>query len=123
MKNKILCVVLLFLVSFSALSNAGEADVVEVSVTKGGNGLYTFRVTVLHDDSGWDHYANSWEVLDPQGTVLGTRVLLHPHVGEQPFTRSLSGVRIGSGVKSVTVRGHDLIHGYGGKSFTVTLPN
>ena len=95
----------------------------DVSVSKGSNGHYKFNVTVLHEDSGWDHYANKWEILDSQGKILGTRVLLHPHVGEQPFTRSLSGVRIESGVKSVTVRAHDLIHGYGGKSFTIALPD
>ncbi|MBQ0757662.1 MAG: hypothetical protein KBT66_03570 [Amphritea sp.] len=109
--------------SFSLCSYAGEADVVDVTVSKSGNDLYRFRVTVLHEDSGWDHYANKWEVLDPQGKVLSTRVLHHPHVGEQPFTRSLSGVRIESGVKSVTVRAHDLVHGYGGKPFTINLPD
>lgn len=115
--------VLLFsLFLFSTLLNAGEADVVDVSVSKEGNGLYRFNVTVLHKDSGWDHYANHWEVLDSEGNVLGKRVLLHPHVGEQPFTRSLSAVRIAAGTKSVTVRAHDLIHGYGGASFTIDLP-
>ena len=45
-------------------------------------------------DSGWDHYANRWEVLEPEGQVIATRTLLHPHVDEQPFTRSLSGIHI-----------------------------
>ncbi len=123
MKNKSFSFVLLFLLTFSVFSNAGKADVVDVSVSKSSNGHYRFNVTVLHEDSGWDHYANKWEILGSQGNILGTRVLLHPHVGEQPFTRSLSGVRIEPGVKSVSIRAHDLIHGYGGKSFTIALPD
>ena len=40
------------------------------------------------DVTGWEHYANKWDVVGPDDTILGTRVLLHPHVNEQPFTRS-----------------------------------
>ena len=44
-----------------------------------------------HPDTGWDDYADGWRVLDMDGNELGMRVLHHPHVDEQPFTRSLSG--------------------------------
>ncbi len=47
-------------------------------------------VTLAHPDTGWDHYADGWRVETEDGTVLGTRELLHPHVEEQPFTRSLT---------------------------------
>jgi len=72
-------------------------------------------------DTGWDHYADSWEILNPEGEVLTTRVLMHPHVNEQPFTRSLSGVPIPKGFHEVTVRGHDSVHGYGGKEIKVMI--
>jgi hypothetical protein len=75
-------------------AGAGEADVLGVSVTSTGEGTYCFDVTVQHADTGWDHYADAWEVLAPDGTVLGARTLLHPHTDEQPFTRSLIGIRI-----------------------------
>jgi hypothetical protein len=101
---------------------AGEADVVDVRATKSATKTYTFHVTVQHADSGWDHYADRWDVVGPDGVVLATRVLLHPHVGEQPFTRSLSGVRIPPGTKTVTVRAHDKVHGWGGRIMTVELP-
>jgi hypothetical protein len=78
-------------------------------------------VTVKHDDEGWDHYADRWEVLGPDGEVLGTRVLYHPHVGEQPFTRSLGGVEVPEGVEKVVVRARDSVHGYGGKDVLVEL--
>ncbi len=49
----------------------------------------TVHVTIAHPDTGWDHYADGWEVLTEDGASLGLRVLAHPHVTEQPFTRSL----------------------------------
>jgi hypothetical protein len=101
---------------------AGEADVVDVQVSHSGDGTWRFDVTVRHADTGWDHYADAFEVVAPDGTVLGTRTLLHPHVDEQPFTRSLAGVAIPGDVAEVTVRAHDNVDGYGGAEMTVRLP-
>ena len=102
---------------------AGEADVIRVDVEENGRGGYNFAVTVAHGDTGWDHYADRWEILDGDGNILGTRVLHHPHVNEQPFTRSLSGVEIPDHVKedTVTVRARDSVHEYGGKVVSVDL--
>lgn len=47
-------------------------------------------VTLAHPDTGWDHYADGWRIETENGKVVGTRELLHPHVEEQPFTRSLT---------------------------------
>jgi hypothetical protein len=100
----------------------GEADVLAVDLIETGQRVYTFNVTVQHADEGWDHYADSWEVLAPDGRVLATRVLLHPHVGEQPFTRSLAGVVIPAGIETVEVRAHDSVHELGGMALTVEIP-
>ncbi len=100
---------------------AGEADVLEVEALLEGAGTWRLTVTVRHADTGWDHYADKWDVVAPDGTVLGTRVLLHPHESEQPFTRSLGGVRVPADVAEVTVRAHDSEHGYGGDEATVAL--
>jgi hypothetical protein len=51
-------------------------------------------VTVRSADRGWDYYADAFEVLSPDGTVLGRRELLHPHENEQPFRRELQGLKI-----------------------------
>ena len=102
---------------------AGEADVVDVTVSEQRDGVFRFDVTVAHADTGWEHYADRWEVVAPDGTILGTRTLLHPHENEQPFTRSLSGVAIPSDIDTVTVRAHDNVHGLGGAEMTVRLPN
>lgn len=106
----------------SATAAAGEADVVDVRVTAEVGGTYRFDVTVRHDDTGWDHYADRWDVVGADGTVYGERVLLHPHETEQPFTRSLGGVSVPDGVDEVTIRAHDKVHGLGGREMTVALP-
>jgi hypothetical protein len=79
-----------------------------------------FDVTVRHADDGWDHYADRYEVLDTRGEVLATRVLRHPHVEEQPFTRRLEA-RIPLHVKEVRVRARDSRHGHGGAEQTLSL--
>lgn len=107
---------------FSMGSHAGEADVVGAKATKTGNDTYRFDVTVAHQDTGWDHYANVWQVIGPDGAILGERVLAHPHVNEQPFTRSLSGVTIPADVKGVTLRAGDLVHAFGGAEVYLELP-
>lgn len=101
---------------------AGEADVLGVELTSSGDGVYRIDVTVEHADEGWNHYADAWDVVAPDGTVLATRTLLHPHENEQPFTRSLSGVTIPPQVTEITIRAHDSVHGYGGQELTVPVP-
>lgn len=99
---------------------AGDAEVVDARATESG-GTWRFDVAVRHPDTGWDHYADKWDVMAPDGTVLGTRVLLHPHETEQPFTRSLSGVEIPDGIDEVLIRAHDNVDGYGEIVFSLTL--
>ena len=101
---------------------AGEADVVAARLTPAGDGTWRVEVTVEHADEGWDHYADAWEVVAPDGSVLGTRTLLHPHVGEQPFTRALSGLAIPGEIATVTIRARDSVHGDGGRELTLAVP-
>ena len=115
----LLTICMLFL---SIPADAGEADVIDVAIKKTAENTYFFKVTVRHADEGWDHYANKWDVVAPDGSVLGTRTLYHPHVDEQPFTRSLSDVKIQEPINEVTVRAHDSVHEYGGKTVTVAVP-
>ncbi len=106
----------------------GNADVLFVRADLAPDGSWTFHVTVSHPDTGWDDYADGWDVVTPDGTVLKpdpespfTRLLLHPHEGEQPFTRSQSGIEIPRGVTRVSVRAHDIVDGFGGREVTVDL--
>lgn len=107
---------------------AADADVEYVRAVQAANGTWTFHVTVRHPDTGWDDYADGWDVVLPDGTVIRpdpespfTRLLLHPHETEQPFTRSQSNIVIPEGVTNVTVRAHDLVDGFGGREITVDL--
>lgn len=118
-----LCVFVAMVVVAAAPARAGKADVVGVTVTKAADGTFTFDVMVKHADTGWKHYANKWEVVGPDDRVLGRRVLFHPHEDEQPFTRSLSGVKIPAGISEVTIRAFDSKHDGGGKTMTVKLPS
>lgn len=101
-------------------ARAGEAEVIAVKATAQG-GTWRFDVTVRHGDTGWKHYADAWRVVGPKGRVFGTRTLYHPHVDEQPFTRSLAGVRIPAGVAEVFVEAHDKVHGWNRRRMKVRL--
>lgn len=106
----------------SPLAIAGEADVIAATITQTGEGVYTVSATVLHADTGWDHYADAFDVRAPDGTVLKVRTLFHPHVEEQPFTRSLTGIEIPANVATVTVHAHDSVDGFGGEVVTLDVP-
>ena len=112
----------LLAVFLPAVAMAGEADIIDVKVLKQRDNSYRFDVTLRHADTGWKHYANGWSVHGPDGRQLAKRTLHHPHVNEQPFTRSLSGVKIGPEIKTVTIRAHDSVHETGGREMQVKLP-
>ena len=104
-------------------SVADQPRVIHAEASPNGDGSYTISATIRHGDTGWDHYADSFDVLAPDGTVLGRRVLYHPHVEEQPFTRSVDEVKVPGGLKTVIVRAHDKVHGHGKATFTLKLPD
>ncbi len=100
---------------------AGCADVVAATIDSSGD-TYRLSATILSADTGWDKYADAWEVRAPDGTVLGTRILAHPHVDEQPFTRSLGDVAIPTGLKDVEIVARDSVAGFCGETVMVVVP-
>ncbi|SFR15195.1 hypothetical protein [Poseidonocella sedimentorum] len=107
------------------LASGALADppaILDARAAQGGDGHWRFDVTLAHPDSGWDHYADGWEVLGPEGARLGFRGLLHPHVTEQPFTRSLAGVSIPEGLTEVRLRARCSVDGWSAETVTVPLP-
>ena len=81
-----------------------DGPVIENATAERGTMGWRIEVTLSHPDTGWDHYASGWEVLDKAGNRLAYRELMHPHVHEQPFTRSLSNVMLPDGTRSVFIR-------------------
>jgi len=59
--------------------NLDYAQVEFVKAVQSSNGSRTFSVTVRHNDEGWNHYADLWEVVDPEsGKIFARCVLAHP---------------------------------------------
>jgi hypothetical protein len=100
---------------------AGDADVIKVDVSQHED-WYDLDVTIRSKDTGWERYADRIEALGPDGAVLGTRVLEHPHEDEQPFTRDLYQLRVPRGIKQIVVRAHFKPTGFDGATMTVALP-
>ena len=105
-----------------------NADVIYVRAEQADDGSWTFFVTVQHPDTGWEDYTDGWDIVTPDGEVIKsdpesefTRTLLHPHVDEQPFTRSQSGIKISTDVSIARVRAHDLVDGFGGDEIFIDL--
>lgn len=105
--------------------NGGESqrfpDVVDVTVQPSGE-TFSFDVTITSPYDSPERYADGWRVKGPDGTVYGEHELLHDHAGEQPFTRTQTGVSIPEGVSEVVVEGRDQRNGYGGATKNVRLP-
>lgn len=104
------------------LAGAVSANEVEVVHTKFNfqNGGWHVSTTLRHDDTGWEHYADAWRVVDESGKVLGERILYHPHEDEQPFTRSHL-INIPAGISVVYVEAHDKKHGWSKQRVRVDL--
>jgi len=99
---------------------ADDASIENATARSNGTD-WTFSVTLRHADTGWENYADGWRVLSEDGTILGTRTLYHPHVDEQPFTRSLSGVTIPESASSVLIEARTNTDGWGAARLTVDL--
>jgi len=121
---RILFVVLLFSCSKQEVKIPIEEEMEDITVNldstvqvlsvdfSGSEQNYNFRVELASPDTGCEQYADWWEVITTDGSLIYRRNLGHSHVNEQPFTRSGGGVKI-SAQDSVIVRGHMNTFGYG----------
>jgi hypothetical protein len=71
---------------------------------------------------GPDYHADAFEILGPDGRVLGRRDLPQPSPNEQPFTQVLENLRVPVGIERVTVRARHKPRGYDGQSVSIRLP-
>lgn len=105
----------------AGISVAPCADVVGVSAEQSADGAWRISATVSSGDTGWDKYADLWEVY-VDGEKVAERVLAHPHETEQPFTRSTSGVMLPEGTTAIEVAARDSVNGFCGEAFVLDLP-
>ena len=98
-----------------------DPPVIEDVQAERGDIGWRVSVTLSHPDTGWDHYADGWEVLDKDGNRIGLRELHHPHVSEQPFTRSLNAVMVPDGARRIFVRARCSVDGWNTDSTAVAL--
>jgi len=111
---------ILFFALFPLAALADDAVVEAVETRAGPDGWY-FSVTLRHGDTGWEDYADAWRVVDASGRELGLRILHHPHVEEQPFTRSLADVQIPEEMREVFVEARTNRDGWGRARYPVSL--
>jgi hypothetical protein len=97
-------------------------DVLDATATQTDPGVWQFSATLSSPYDSPARYADAWRVLTPEGAELGVRELAHDHAGEQPFTRSLSGVEVPLEVDKVVIQGRDQVSGWGGATVGVDLP-
>lgn len=119
-KPKVVAASLLMLAA-SGTVKADEVKILAAEFRNTGNNHWSVSVTLRHADTGWEHYADNWRVVDNEGDILGDRVLFHPHVDEQPFTRSLDNVTVPAGITTVYIEAHDNVHGWSGNRLKVNL--
>ena len=102
----------LFVLALLKPAYANDVEILAADFSKTGDNSWSVNVTLKHSDTGWEHYADHWRVVDSEKNILGDRVLYHPHVDEQPFTRGLANVMIPEGVTVVYIEAHDKVHGW-----------
>ena len=100
---------------------AGEVEIVYANLKSEGNNKWRIAITLRHQDTGREHFADYWRVVGEDGKVIATRKLGHPHVDEQPFTRALSGVKIPPELRYVYIEAHDNVHGWSSDRLEVEL--
>jgi hypothetical protein len=56
----------------SPAGGSANANVIFVRAIQASQNTWTFHVTVEHPDTGWDDYADGWDVLTPEGEIIKT---------------------------------------------------
>ena len=116
------------ILGFSTLAQANEdvARIADVEIKRDSPnqpGIYHIRVTIEHEDTGWDDYVEAWEIFGPDGTVLGVRPFFEPELERQKTVSALAGVVIPEDVKTVTIRARKFPGGLEGDPFEIQIPH
>ena len=119
-KNTYLSIACLTLLTLNN-TQANEVQVVAADFTQAKDHSWLVKVTLKHQDTGWGHYADGRKLVDANGNELANRILHHPHIQEQPFTRNLVGVVIPETSSMIYIEAHDKVHGWTKNRLSVDL--
>jgi hypothetical protein len=86
-------------------------------------GIYHVKVTIEHEDTGWDDYVDAWEIIGADGTVLGVRPFFEPELERNKTVTALAGVVIPEDIKTATIRTHKHPQGYEGDPVEISIPH
>lgn len=103
-------------------ATADHPAVLAAELRRDSGGTWSLDVTISSEYDSAERYADGWRVLTPEGDVLGEHELAHDHAGEQPFTRTQTGLEIPESVSTVTIEGRDTDNGYGGETLAIDVP-
>jgi len=103
------------------IDDSAKAEIISVKVN-GKENSYTFSVGIKSLDLGCKQYANWWEVVSEDETLIYRRILGHSHVKEQPFIRSGGSIKIDKD-QVVVIRAHMNTSGYGVKAYRGSINN
>lgn len=117
-----------FALSLASAAQASDevAHIADVQVKRDSSeqpGIYHIRVTIEHEDTGWDDYVEAWEITSPAGELLGVRPFFEPELEDAKTITALAGVVIPEDITTITIRARTHPNGIEGEPVQVQLPD
>ncbi|MEZ5932316.1 MAG: hypothetical protein R3F54_10245 [Alphaproteobacteria bacterium] len=117
-----------FVLSLAGTAYAGQyppriADVQIKRDNPDQPGIFHVRVTIEHEDTGWDDYVEAWEIYGPDGKIMAVRPFFEPELEDQQTVSALAGVVIPDDIKTVTIRARAHPVGLAGDPVEVQIPH
>lgn len=103
------------------LTSLDYAQIEDVKAVQSKDKTWCFEVQIKHNDQGWNHYANGWQVYDLEGDIISGIIIGHPHDKKQPFIRRHCNIKIKPDVPKVVVKTRCNVHGFGGRAIVLDM--
>ena len=99
---------------------ADEPRIRDATACKSGMS-WRVDVTLEHPDSGWDHYADGWEVLDADGNRLGYRGCITRMSTSSPLPARSPISTCPTARAKIHIRAHCSVDGWGEETFRIDI--
>ena len=110
----------------AAHADQGDPKIADVEIKRDREeqpGIFHIKVTIEHQDTGWDDYVDAWEIFAPDGQILGQRPFFEPDLEDGKTVSALSGVVIPEDVKTAIIRARMHPHGHMGDPVEIAIPH